>query len=323
MKLFKPPYDTSSIIDCLLHENNIILGDHIGGFDQDLNCTVLHNLNQIAGEYSIRPNVLYTNVLTEEIKKKYKNLNIHFFFDLQNKMVWEPFKNYNIHPNQNFRNFLCSFNGSPHVSRKLLTAILQRFSWFNSNYCSKNFSYSTSILDGHIAGYVPACNNFYRKFFIEEHSEDFFQSIVSFGHVQFKHDENIYNLEHKLTESFVHIVSETLATSYYPFVTEKFLYSIVTRGLFLAYAQPGWHAHVEKYYGFRPYNRLFDYRFDTIKNPIERLVELMSMIAKFSVMSADDWRDLYEMEKDTINYNYDHYFSGNYVKKSQTYESVK
>jgi len=111
-----------------------------------------------------------------------------------------------------------------------------------------------------------------------------------------------------------------VATSYQPFVTEKFLYSIVTRGLFLAYAQPGWHNHLEKYYGFKRYTKLFDYRFDTIENPIERLVELMTMISKFSVLSTDDWRDLYEMESDTIEFNYDHYFSEDYLKHLKAYE---
>ena len=111
-----------------------------------------------------------------------------------------------------------------------------------------------------------------------------------------------------------------MATSYYPFVTEKFLYSVATRGLFLSYAQPGWHEHLEKYYGFKRYTKLFDYRFDTIENPIERLVELMSMISKFSVLSLDDWRDLYLLEQDTIEYNYDHYFSRRYLDTLKLYE---
>jgi hypothetical protein len=113
----------------------------------------------------------------------------------------------------------------------------------------------------------------------------------------------------------MHIVRETMATRYYPYETEKFLYSIVTRGLFLAYAQPGWHSHLEKYYGFKRYTKLFDYRFDDIQNPIERLVELITMISKFSCLSPAEWTDLYEIEQDTIEYNYDHYFSGVYLTK--------
>ena len=103
-------------------------------------------------------------------------------------------------------------------------------------------------------------------------------------------------------------------------MSEKSFYSIATRGLFLAYAQPGWHEHFEKYFGFRRYTKLFDYHFDTIKNPIKRLVELMSMVSKFSNLSIADWHDLYLIEQDTIEYNYEHYFSGNYLKILELYD---
>ena len=68
------------------------------------------------------------------------------------------------------------------------------------------------------------------------------------------------------------------------------------------------------------YNKLFDYRFDTIQNPVERLIELITMILKFSVLSASDWNDLYLIEQDTIEYNYDHYFSGKYLKFLTSHE---
>jgi hypothetical protein len=103
-----------------------------------------------------------------------------------------------------------------------------------------------------------------------------------------------------------------MATSAYPLISEKCFYSIVTRGLFVAYAQPNWHAFLEKYYGFRLYHKLFDYKFDSIVNPVERLLELVTMLCKFKSLSTSDWRDLYELEKDSIEYNYDQYFSGRY-----------
>jgi hypothetical protein len=196
-----------------------------------------------------------------------------------------------------------------------LVAIVHRFRWFDSRISSKNFQFSVDQLDGHLADYLDdEKHRLSRHFFIAPDSTTFFGELHSFGHVRYAHASNIYNLEHNLTSSFLHIVSETMATSHYPFVTEKFLYSAITRGLFLAYAQPGWHDHLERHYGFRKYDKIFDYSFDSIPNPVIRLVELMSMISKFSVLSSDDWRDLYETESDTIEYNYDHYFSKNYLK---------
>ena len=60
-------------------------------------------------------------------------------------------------------------------------------------------------------------------------------------------------------------------------------------------------------------------RNDTIQNPIKRLVELMSMVSKFSKLSTDEWTDLYLIEQDTIEYNYNHYFSKQYLACLKTY----
>jgi hypothetical protein len=286
--------------------DRIVLMDHLDGFDKDLHNEIIAHLDSIA---SVNNTVCTNYIVENSIKEIYTNLNFTFdHFDLHAQL-----NDYNIHPTIDFKNFICSFNGSNHVGRKLLVAILERFGYFNSEYCSKNGVFSVDQLDGHIRDYVGNQDNFYRKFFIADNSELFFNTVTSFGYVKYAHKNNIYNLESKLTGSFLHLVSETMATSYVPFVTEKFLYSVVTRGLFLSYAQPGWHAHLEKYYGFKQYTKLFDYRFDSIQNPVERLVELMSMVSKFSRLSTNDWHNLYELELETIEYNYNHYFSQNYL----------
>jgi hypothetical protein len=227
--------------------------------------------------------------------------------------LWDKFKDYRVHPAHTFKNFICSFNGTDHVGRKLLVAAINKFGYFNPEYVSKNFTMSVDTVSGHLSDYVDNMQ-FYSKFFIGEDSQEFFNSTNSFGLERFKHEANIYNLESKLTDSFLHIASESMATSLAPYVSEKFLYSVVTRGLYLSYAQPGWHQHLFEYYGFKPYTQLFDYTFDSITNPVKRLVELMTMIGKFSRLSTHEWNDLYLLELDTIEYNYYHYFSGNYLK---------
>ena len=35
---------------------------------------------------------------------------------------------------------------------------------------------------------------------------------------------------------------------------------------------------------------------------------------QISSLSSADWHDLYQLESDTIEHNYDHYFSGTYLK---------
>lgn len=294
----------------------VTIQDHLYGYSSNMTNPVFDQLDAIARQQNKNISVEYHSIVDNSISLHYPNLHIKFNADWQNSLNLAKFHDYNIHPEINYKNFICSFNGTPHVSRKLLVSIIEKFKWFDPAYSSKNFSYDSLTIDGHVSDYTT--DQIYHKFFLNPN--EFNQTIYTFGHIRSDHKSNIYNLERQLTESFLHIVSETMATSYYPFVTEKFLYSVVTRGLFLAYAQPGWHNHLEKYYGFKPYTKLFDYRFDTIKNPVERLVELMCMISKFSMLTPSDWRDLYLLEQDTIEYNYDHYFSKKYLEVLKSYE---
>ena len=246
--------------------------------------------------------------------KKYRSLNLVFSPELQDNMHFRHFHDYRIHPELTFKNFLCSFNGTVHISRYLLVAMLDKFGLFDPQYSSKNFSLTNNELNGHLSNLANNNLTYLGKFF--SNNSEFLETKYTFGHTRFDHNKNIYNLESKLTDSFVNIVSETMATSYVPFITEKFLYSIVTRGLFVAYAQPRWHEYLENIWGFRPYRILFDYKFDSIADPVERLLELISMVSKYNILNADDLRDLYQLEHETIEYNYDHYFSKNYIKSA-------
>lgn len=292
--------------------NTIILQDNLNGFDLNYRSSVLDELDIMVNKKNI--NVLTSYIVNQQVKDNYQNFNFSLDFKYL-KNLYNGFSQHRYDVGNSFINFLCSFNGSMHVSRCLLVAILKKFGFFNPDYVSKGFSFELDKLDGYIQDYVGGRDALYRKWFISDDSEDFFQKTNSIGsYLRFDHANNINQLKSQLTNSFVHLVSESMATSYHPFIGEKFLYSVVTKGLFVAYGQPGWHSVVEKYYGFRSYNKLFDYRFDEIMNPIERLVELVVMISKFSKLSPAEWHDLYCLENDTIEYNYDHYYSGDYLR---------
>ena len=296
---------------------DVTLFDHIGGFDINYYNELLYHLNNRPEKVIARSEYIFDDI----IKDKYSNIKFIFDLNTHNNLIGSLLE-YNIHPEINFKNFVCSFNGSDHVSRQLLTAILNNQGIFNPDFSSKNFPYSNDWVIGQLE-YLDLTDGeikLYECFF--KNSDDFNNKIYSFGHVRYDHKNNIYNLENKLTGSFLHLVSETIATSYYPFFGEKFLYSVVTRGLFVSYANPCWHQHLERYYGFKKYDKIFNYDFDLIRNPVKRLVRLVEIISKFKALSVDDWRDLYLMEEETIEYNYDHYFSGNYLKSLGKYSNV-
>lgn len=303
---YQPLLDNQITLDA----SEIVLEDHLNGFNSTLNNCILDHFVKCSYK-----NTIHTQyIIDDRLKELYSALDLRFSRDLQYKINFKSLESYKIHPEQSFENFLCSFNGSEHIGRKFLTSILNQRGWFDPRYSSKNIVFTPDEIFGHIKDYTNDKSDFYSKFVIGRNTNEFFSSKHSFGYFRFNHATNICDLQDKITKSFLHIVSETNSTSYYPFVTEKFLYSVVTRGLFLSYAQPRWHEHVEYYYGFKKYTKLFDYRFDLIDNPVERLICLTDMISKFDNLSSDDWRDLYLLEIDTIEYNYDHYFSGDYLK---------
>lgn len=298
------PYD--DLLRCDHFRHRVEIRDHLDGFNSDLTNHILDHVHAHSND-------------TVELVTDFRFVNdeiIHypkFRFAWHDTWVNDCFMQYRMHPELDYQNFLCSFNGTAHVGRQLLVSYLHRMGWFDVRYVSKNFSYTVDQLDGHLRSLVPPeALRLYRKFFIGPQSQEFFATLNGFGHVRFDHANNIYNLEKPITHSFLHLVSESLATSGYPFVTEKFLYSVITRGLFLAWAQPGWHRHLEQHWGFRRYTKIFDYAFDEVQDPVQRLVALMDMIAKFARLGPDDWRDIYEIEKHTIAHNYEWYFSRDY-----------
>lgn len=291
--------------------------DHLNGFDKDFKNPVLDLLQQKFQNVD----VIWHNVLHEKVYQNYSNLNFKFSADLQENFNFSYYEVADLLTKKpsKFKNFTCSFNGSCHYSRMLLTSALHKFGWF-STWSTKNFKINENLLDGFIMSTCGEQERFYRKFIVTD--QDFYNSIHSLDYNdvnRYDHIGNVVKFEAALKNSFVHIVSETLATSYQSFVTEKILYSIITKGLWLAYAAPGYHFHVEKYYGFRKFS-IFDYAFDEIANPVVRLVALLTSLSKFEKLSINEWHDLYLMEKDTIDFNFDHYMSKSYLKVMKKYE---
>lgn len=300
----------NDILDSKYIYEDIYITDHLNGFDQNRRNPILDHLSDVGFPHQI----LINYALDQEILEHYKNLNLQFVFQ---KRAFEQLRDFNRPVARDFKSFVCSFNGSPHVSKQLLTSSIYKMGWFDPEYCSKNFSCDLNQVDGHLQTFLQndEQERFYRKFIVDDFGQKFYNSTFSFDYQRTTHTQNILTLEPKLSGSFVHVVAETVGTTYYPFVTEKFIYSIITRGLFIAYAQPGWHKHIQELFDFKPYNKIFDYSFDQITNPIERLVALIEMLAKFEKLSRHDWHDLYLIEEPTIDHNYHNYVSGDYLAK--------
>ena len=292
--------------------NVVLLGDHLDGFTEEFDNEFLSKLNE-------NPTTVQTEYIVDQrIQNKYKNLDIKFNLDLwlAGNAISSLDKFNRKESDKDIKNFVCSFNGSDNASRQLLTSILFKYKWFDPTYCSKNFATSKDSVDGYISASFkdPNQESFYRRFIISD-DDEFYKTVISHHYTQHDHLNNLETLYDKIHSSFVQIVGETTGTQYYPFVTEKIFYPIIGKTLWLAYAQPGYHEHVAKYFGFRKYDKIFDYTFDSITNPIFRLVELIRMVARYEKLSKSDLHDLYLLEYDTIQYNYELFYSGQYIDR--------
>lgn len=317
--IFLPPYHDRRLNEILEISDRIYIRDHMGAQVD----TILSKIQTIAynKQKFIHVHVPYVFIKTlfqQSLSLLYPNLLIHDNTLHQLYKLVTGLQEYNTHPIAEFKNFLVSFNGSAHVSRKLLIAALHKRGWFNIDYSTKNFRYSQDELDGHIDDIMGDKSNYYRTFFSLDNS-DFNDSIYSVKYQRYNHLYNCKILGSRLTSSFIHVVSDTMATANFPIVTEKFFYSIVNRGLFVLYASPLSNEFVSSVLGFRKYEILFDYKFDRILNPVERLIELLSMLSKFCCLDTHEWNILYNMEIANIEYNYNHFFSGDFIKHYYDY----
>lgn len=295
------------------HQDSVRIIDHALGFNSNLHCEVLDRIHEQTWH---RRTVATEYVLDKQIQIRYPKFD--FVFDIN---AWyqengiDNLQTFEHSTKTNLNSFACSFNNSPHVSRKLLTCAMHYYGLFDPETCSKSFTLQPYEVIGSLYDHVGGQAECLKKFFVGTQIPDFYGTRYVFGPmVSADHSRNQQHLKAKIDKSFLHIVSETMATSYYPFVTEKFLYSVVQKGLFVAYAQPGWHRHLAHYYGFRRYSKIFNYDFDNIQNPVQRLVAMLDMISKFKLLSPHDWQDLYQIEKENIEYNYEHFVTGRYLK---------
>jgi len=253
-------------------ETEFLMQDHILEFKEDLSNPIL---DMLFGHYNI-DTLMWVNVVDERLAAKYPGLKFNpahfrFFKQLENKQC--EFKS------PTFKHFICSFNGSEHIGRRLLLNALNSYGYYNVESVTKNESYTQDGIDGYI---TEVAGEKFVPFFINENENNKFESSInSIDYKRFDHCHNADVLSNIITLSFVHVVSETLPTCQYPFVTEKFLYSVINYGLFIAFAQPGWHKHIRDYYGFKLYDTIFDYSFDEQTNPVLRILELLAMLSKF------------------------------------------
>lgn len=288
----------------------IRLRDYLDGFDHDLHNHILDHLHDLPGP---RTRLEWHAVWLPQVADNYPNFDLVFDHDRLYDTLFRDLKDYTQHPPVAIDKFMCSFNGSPHVSRQMLTSALARQGLFDPETCSKNGIFRSDNIDGHLAEYVDLDQVRYYRKWLTSLDEDYNSTIYEFDRWElqrYEHRHNVNRLAPIITRCFINLVSESHAHSYQVYITEKFMFSVLTRGLFLTWGQPGWHHMLRDYFGFKLYDNIFDYTFDLEPNPVKRLHMLLSEVNRFRSLRPQDWQDLYDMTIDSIEYNYQHFMSG-------------
>jgi hypothetical protein len=296
--------------------NEIIYHDHLGGFDSQGNNEVLKLIptnSTVHTEY----------LLPLSIKNLYPNIQIKFdaILMIKNNHL-QSFSKSTSDINKKIENFVCSFNRSYHVGREYLVMELFNLGWFNFDYCTKGFELENS--PGNVKTFCNA-TPFNLKNLYKEHtkSTNFLKEIKLVSPERSDDlEHNINSLSLKIQQSFVQIVSETMPESYVPFPTEKLLFPIVNKTLWVSYAQPGYHTWVTQHLGFKKH-KIFDYEFDSIADPLLRLKALTNMLARFSTMSQSEWYDIYQQEKEVIEFNFDWAQSKKFIEHLKKFNEVR
>lgn len=260
-------------VKIVLAPGHILYFDHIGGFNKDYHNELLKSLPSGITVY-------LEYLLPDHVKDQYPTLN--FVFDAELMISNNHMTDIVTYPalsKEPRTHFICSFNGSYHFSRGLVVTELYRRKWFDARTCTKGFVM-------HEQDPMPG-----------------YMNLFDYKNLDLQH--NITVLSPIIQQCFVQLVSETVAESYVPFVTEKILFPCLNNTLWVAYAQPGYYQWVEKHLGFRKFS-VFDYSFDNVQDPSQRLTVLLDMLAPFGHMSLAQWQEIYAQEADTLTYNFEH-----------------
>jgi hypothetical protein len=197
-------------------------------------------------------------------------------------------------PELNFKNFLCCFNRSKNGSRYALLARLHELGWYNEKCCTKHFSIDFNQIKDSVKN--P-----------DAIDPTFLKSVNIFDFVcPLDHDKNFAVLSPIIQDCFLNLVSETISLdTLVPFPTEKFLYAIANRRLWVAVAPPDYHKMINQTFGFELYS-CFNYNFDSVWDSRSRLETLLAMLDRFSHMTTEQWQEVYETQQQQIEYNYRH-----------------
>jgi hypothetical protein len=287
-----------------------ICHDHLYGFDSNYFSPQLSEVapGKVQVEY----------IVPDHLRLRYPQLEIQFsaFLMIQNNHFGKflHIKQSDPVDARERTNFLCSFNRSKHNCRVQFLLNLFTEGFYSSEFCSKHFT----ISDSEWLDFVKNAPDEIKDKFSLSSIFKFLQTDVRHGVFPVPNNQigyiskDLKDLTPLMQKSFITAVSETVAGSYIPFPTEKICFPIATKSLWIAYAQPGYYQFIERYMGIKlPLG--IDYYFDSVQDPTQRLHALMNELKKLSQLGEHQKVELYELNRDILDYNFDLLTSGEMI----------
>jgi len=216
---------------------------------------------------------------------------------------------------QQFLHTVSTFNGTWHWSRLFLTLYLYKNELWHDDFCSKSKILTCRLeklkewKDGDINTVIAGISKNQLKKFLLHHNE--------FNYQRYPWNENLTSIAPIMKNTFATIVSESYAEGTEPFFSEKPFFCIVNKSIFITLAQPDYYSVMNNCFGFKNYN-CFDYSFDSEKNMVTRLEMIINQIKKISKLSPEDQAKLHNENLDIIEYNFEHFMSGDWMKQCES-----
>ena len=287
--------------------NECTLADTLYGFDSNYRSPVLDLVDS---------GIVYTEyILPQQVKKQYPNLEL--IFDAALMIENNHFEKCRLHikdpPPKTWTNFVSTFNKSYANTKRNFLLVLYANGWFNPEYCSKFFEIDINDAENYFhqlsknppAGLLNFCQGIW-KFDTTSKIDVIF---------------DLDMLSSKIQQSFIHVVTETMGESSVPFPTEKLLFPIMNKTIWIAYTPMGYHRHVEEHMGFKRYKGI-DYSFDFISDSSERLMAIEQILSKLSQMSCQEQQEFYDLNQNIIEYNYQLISSGKFIENLKNFDQV-
>jgi len=252
-----------------------------------------------------------------QITDKPDNLNIEWMASNNQGYFWKAYQqcmHLNPAPDKNIQHTVCTFNGGYTVKRNAMCLLLFYHNLWNVKYCYKIFVANQKSLQ-----FVDKIKNKINPLGASK-VKKFLRSTNNLETTSIKNYADRSKIQKKIMDAtFINLlVGPSDGNNFVaPYVDEKIILPIINKSIWLMFDTDGWYKNLTKFYGFKTFDNIFDYSFDSINDWQDRAINIVDQLCVLDKLSRNDQQKLYMDSKQIIDYNYDHLVSGKWIQHGQ------